>query len=264
MKQLIITLSVLFLGITTQAHALVGNSLHMSEAGCDSSGLPILDVTANATFDTNDNVGVDQAEFRVYDGTGTLVANSGSAWTTGQTDVENTIRFSQTDNQWVVPPVSNPLRAVLSDSGSVDVDLLETVFVSSCFAPADDDSGIALDGSVRLPEVGIYIYPTVDSEGLPGITIWGIDADNEGTQVAQFSNEQLTDYAAMDLDENLEIGSAEGGEQGAIHVYWLTTDELQINVGADAEGWVRVTIISGFGTEDSDVYGYSFNVYPTP
>jgi hypothetical protein len=49
---------------------------------------------------------------------------------------------------------------------------------------------------------------------------------------------------------------------GEVNVYQLTTGELQVNVGPDAEGKVRVTIYDAL--PPTRIYGYEFNVLPTP
>ena len=263
MKHLCLILILLIFALPVKA--LTSPSVSASEVGCDANGLPIIDVTVTASFATDDNPGIDQAAIRVYDGAGQWVNSSGVYWTTGEVGTSRTVRFGVGGTEFAANTTGNPIRVVFSDSAGVDVDLAETIISVSCYAGASEDGETSvIFGTVSVPSAGLYLYPTVDEESATGMSVWAVNEDNEGFSVAMFTAAQLEAHQELELEENMELASAEGGVHGEVHVYLLTTGEYQINVGADEEGWVRVTIISGFGTEDVEVYQSTYNIYATP
>ena len=252
---LLSVLSMLLLWATLPAHALTSPSMSVVEVGCDLHHNPILDITVTATYQTNDGSGFDAAALRVYDGDGDWIASVGGLlWQSGQQTF--TARVGAGGVLLSADADTNPLRIIFSDSISgADVDMVEMVVVSSCYEVAGEQ-GVTSSGVLNFTSVGVYVYPTASESGT-GLSLWGTDAEGDGYLVAELTGAELETLQA-DLPAENTLLATGASLYGDINLYLLTTGEFQINVGADAEGWVRVMIFSAFPV--ANVSYDSFNV----
>lgn len=253
-KVLLLSLLSVLLWATVPVQALTAPALTVVEVGCDP--LPILEITATATWSNDDSGGFDTGAIRIYDGDGDWVnSDGGYLWSGGIASI--TRRMGGAGAQFAQEADHNPLRIIFSDSISgADVDLVEVLFNSSCLGAAESSSVNVETGALSFPAGGVYVYATATDTGV-GLSLWGTDAEGDGYLVASLTGVELETLLADLPAENtlLATGSSLYGE---INVYLLTTGEFQVNVGADAEGWVRVMIFSAFPV--ANVSYDSFNV----
>jgi hypothetical protein len=101
--------------------------------------------------------------------------------------------------------------------------------------------------------LGVALFKSTDAEGNPKIDFYRL-ATGTTTSTFLFSVTQadvapyLTDHPAV----NTLIASADG-----VSVYVLTTGEIQVNAGPDAEGKIHVKIFNGIPW--TQVYGYTID-----
>lgn len=242
-KVLLLSLAWLLLWATLPAQALTSPSLAVTEVGCDLHHNPILDITVSASYQTDDGGGFDAAAVRVYDGDGDWIASIGGLLWSAGSSASFTVRAGAGGTLLADTADKNPLRVIFSDSISgADVDLAEAVVVSSCYEVAGEE-GVTASGVLNFTSVGVYVYPTADGVGT-GLSIWATDPDGEGFNLVTLTSAQVAEFATPPAENTLLATGA--SLYGEVNLYVLTTGELQINVGADAEGWVRVMIFEAF------------------
>lgn len=255
-KVLLLSLLSVLLWATVPVQALTAPALTVVEVGCDPHHNPMLNITVSASYQTDDGGGFDAALVRVYDGDGDWIASIGGLlWTAGSSGASFTVRAGAGGTLLSEAADKNPLRVVFSDSVSgADVDLAEAVIVSACYEVAGEE-GVTASGILNFTSVGVHVYPTADGAGT-GMSIWATDADGDGYNLVTLTSAQL---AALDTSpaENTLLATGDS-LYGEVNLYLLTTGEFQVNVGADAEGWVRVMIFSAFPV--ANVSYDSFNV----
>jgi hypothetical protein len=106
--------------------------------------------------------------------------------------------------------------------------------------------------------IQISIAPEGDA-----FTLFGVGLDGAtGFAVVTLPAEELAALPETPEENTLIATGTETTYWGEVNVYQLTTGELQVNVGPDAEGKVRVTIYDAI--PPTRVYGYEFNVLLTP
>ena len=125
---------------------------------------------------------------------------------------------------------------------SVDISVTCTG-VADAPTPASDGR---LDTGVANLEVAIYPLLTE-----PGLVFYGIDADGNGYPVFTITEDDVAGYETNPPAVNTLIKES---ADGYYQLWVLTTGELQLNIGPDAEGKTRVIIFDDIRPDT--IYGY--------
>lgn len=190
----------------------------------------------------------DSGTLALYDGDGTLVASQSFSLPAGT----NAALIYQLI-QWTATPQANPLRAVISDSAAGAI-VWEQSFTTDCLTRTVTTPALTYSSS----GIQISIAPEGDA-----FTLFGVGLDGTtGFAVVTLSAEELAALPETPEENTLIATGTEATYWGEVNVYQLTTGEIQVNVGPDAEGKVRVTIYDAI--PPTRVYGYEFNVLSTP
>jgi hypothetical protein len=249
---LVVSLMVLFTGLTTVS-ALTATAPVITDdlANCT------INFQISITGVTNDAGGMDLGLGVLTDGNNNVLMSQASGVPVGVTVVP-TIPFSgplpavlppgpYTFNLYDTDAVGTILGAPIA-TGSYD----PTNFIASCGPATSTPPSSPDDGSIAdwiFTGSDLAVYPGRDSEGNVILNIYGVDADGNGYYLFSISPSDFGDAP----DENTELKTV-----GNVTLYQLTTGELQLNIGPDAEGKVQVIIFDGL--PPSVIYGYSYNV----
>lgn len=248
MRRLIPLLLIVLLFAVTQVFAVGPGAISAVATSCDPLVIGLSFVGVHEGDPSLDDIGA----IDLYDGDGTQIYHLTFALPANT----NVSLHNFTASDFLALPQANPMRMVVSDvdTGSI---VWDYPFTIPCVSRTVDNGG------VTYASAGIRIAVTNEGDDQYGFSLIGVDLDGEaGFPVITLS---AADLAALpeSVDENTLIAT---GEQptywGEVHLYQLTTGELQVNVGPDSEGKVRVTIYDGI--PPTRVYGYDFNVNDNP
>lgn len=248
MRRLLLVIILLFLLVAQQTYAVGPGAIGASASSCDPLAIEVVFVGVHEGDPNVDDIGA----IDLYDGDGTLVYHATFALPANT----NVSVHNFTANQFITLPQANPMRVVISDvdTGSIAWDYPFTI---PCVTRTVDNPGFAYASD------GIRIALNQEADERYGFSLYGVDLDGEtGFPVITMTADDL---AALpdEVEENTLIAAGEETTYwGEVSLYLLTTGELQVNVGPDAEGKVRVTIYDGI--PPTRVYGYEFNVLEAP
>lgn len=122
---------------------------------------------------------------------------------------------------------------------------------SSDSPPAPTPWNIVISaGSLR-----VAVFAEQYAEGGVGLDVYAIGDDGEGRLIFDISGDLL---AALPEHPASNVRLAISAD-GKIALYLLTTGELQLNVGPDIAGTVKVAVFDA--VPPSKIYFYEFNVY---
>lgn len=119
--------------------------------------------------------------------------------------------------------------------------------------PVGSAEGASPRDDGRIATLGMNAVVYIEDQRL---MVYGIDANGRGFPAVTVTAEDLAPYPAKPAENTLILST----EDGRIAVYRLTTGELQVNVGPDAEGKVQVATFSGLDATGMN-RRYEFNVY---
>ena len=204
--------------------------------------VPTVRLTVTGSYVETTGLG-DSAQVTIKDGEGTNVAYLAMQWGAGQTNLPIT-----SDVVWVSAPQSNPLFiSVVDTSNSVVV--AEAAFTLDCLPAATNP----------LPAVFTSAGAQLTTADNGDVTLLGVGLDGEtGFVVVSLTADALAALPETPEENTLIATGTETTYWGDVEVYQLTTGEIQVNVGPDSEGKVRVTIYDAL--PPTRVYGYEFNV----
>jgi hypothetical protein len=202
-----------------------------------------------------------------------LVRDAGGKIISNPADVSLTNVFPLGDIFFDTSPTSRPWTITLYDSQftnpgptPVPIEVLVTrpVVATKTFDPVQYVPICAslpyigdIEESVN-PDLGdliAQVFEVEDANGDPALHIYEINDESEGEFALAITLDDIAPYIDNPPAANTEIKSSASGK---VTLYVLTTGELQINIGPDADGNVHVVIFSGL--PPTNVYGYSFNV----
>jgi len=245
MRRLIPLLVIALLLTVSQVFAVGVGAIGASITSCDPFSADLLVVGVHEGPAAQDDIG----NIDLYDGDGTHVAHLSFTLLAGS----NITAMNFTVTSWMATPQANPMRMVVSDADTGAI-AWDYPFTASCITRTNNTPVVSYASD------GMQIALIEDEEGAFGFSLIGIDLDGEsGFPVVTMT---AADLAALpeEVEENTLIAE---GEQttfwGEVAVYQLTTGEIQVNVGPDAEGKVRVTIYDAI--PPTSVYGYDFSIY---
>lgn len=95
------------------------------------------------------------------------------------------------------------------------------------------------------------IYPAYDDQGDDALHVYGVNSNSRGYFLFAITPADLAPYQDVPPAENTLIHQVEN-----VAAYVLTTGEIQLNIGPDAEGKVWVVIIDGLPA--THVYSYQY------
>ncbi len=243
MRRLILMFSLLLLAVVSQVSAVSVGSIGAASTSCDPLTID-MGVVGVHTGDPNiDDIGyVD-----LYDGDGTHVYHDQFTLPAGS----NVTALNFSASQFISVPQANPMRLVVTD---VDTGVIawDYSFTATCVSRTVDNPGIAYASD------GIKINVIQEEDERYGVEWYGVELDGETGFVVL----SLTAGELEELEPGEENTLIAEGEQttywGNVSLYLLTTGEIQINVGPDEEGKVRVTIYDAI--PPTRVYRYDFDI----
>jgi hypothetical protein len=244
MRRFVLVLIMLLLNAQLVS-AIDAGAIEAIATSCDPLSVDMVFVGAHE----GDPASEDAGTIDLYDGDGTLVYQTGFVLAPNT----NVTALLFTADQWITLPQANPMRMVVSDVSTGAI-VWDYPFTIPCVTRTVDNPAISYASD------GVQITLIEDEEGAFGFSLIGIGLDGDsGFPVVTIT---ASDLAALPetVEENTLIAK---GEQttywGDVSVYQLTTGEIQVNVGPDSEGKVRVTIYDAI--PPTIVYGYDFNIY---
>lgn len=242
MRHLLLFSIILLLFVVPLAHAIEVGSFVANAVSCT----PLTVELSFLAVRTAPLASVDNGAITVYDGDGTQVANQPFVIASG---TSSALIYQLV--QWTAQPQANPLRVVVSDSASGTI-TWEQSFTTDCLTRTVDNPITTYSSS------GIQISITPET-----VTFFGTALDGEsGIAVVSLTADDLAALPETPDENTLIAVGTETTYWGDVNVYQLTTGEIQVNVGPDAEGKVRVTIYDAI--PPTRVYGYEFNVLEQP
>jgi len=220
-------------------------SIALETVSC-ADAVPAIRIAVTGSYVETTGLG-DSAQIVITDGSGTENANLAMQWGAGQSNLEIV-----SDVVWTVPPTVNPLSVSVIDTSEGRV-VAAAVFTLGCLPVSVNPlPAIFTSGGAQL---------TVSENGDVFFTGVGLDGTT-GFAVVTLTAQELAALPETPEENTLIATGTETTYWGEVNVYQLTTGELQVNVGPDAEGKVRVTIYDAL--PPTRIYGYEFNVLPTP
>ncbi len=102
-------------------------------------------------------------------------------------------------------------------------------------------------------DLGVALFKSEDANGDQQMDLYRVDSGTtNSTYLFSITQEDLAPYATEHPTVNTLLASADG-----VAVYVLTTGEIQVNAGPDAEGKIHVKIFNGIPW--THVYGYTID-----
>lgn len=102
-------------------------------------------------------------------------------------------------------------------------------------------------------DLGVALFKSVDADGNQQMDLFSVqDGTHNGVYMFSLTKADIAPYETNHPAENTLIASGKG-----VSVYVLTTGEIQVNAGPDAEGKYHVKIFDGIPW--THVYGYTID-----
>ncbi len=116
-------------------------------------------------------------------------------------------------------------------------------------APVNYEENVSFNDT----DLGVALFKSTDADGNPKIDFYQLETGTT-TSIYMFSVTQadVAPYMTNHPAVNTLLASADG-----VEVYVLTTGEIQVNAGPDAEGKIHVKIFNGIPW--TSVYGYTID-----
>jgi hypothetical protein len=137
-----------------------------------------------------------------------------------------------------------------------------TTVAISCVLPASATSagsslGVPPDDRLnwRYGDLMDVVYLRRDSQDNPALHVYTVNANSVGVIVCTVTHEDATPFVDNPPAQNTFIRACDAHSS----IYYLTSDELQMNIGPDAEGKVYVLVFDS--TTLQPVHRYAFNAF---
>ncbi len=102
-------------------------------------------------------------------------------------------------------------------------------------------------------DLGVALFKSTDADGNPTMDFYNVETGtSKSTFMFSVTQAEVAPYIANHPAVNTLLASADG-----VAVYVLTTGEIQVNAGPDAEGKIHVKIFNGIPW--TGVYGYTID-----
>ncbi len=116
-------------------------------------------------------------------------------------------------------------------------------------APVNYEENVSFNDT----DLGVSLFKSEDANGNQQMDLYHTDTGSStSSYLFSITQEDIAPFVAEHPAENTLLASAEG-----VQVYVLTTGEIQINAGPDAEGKTHVKIFDGIPW--THVYGYTID-----
>ncbi len=151
-----------------------------------------------------------------------------------------------------VPPdpcAPTSIRAMGMDCSTPEPVVEEPAPVVATPAPIDYDENVSFNDT----DLGVSLFKSEDANGNTQMDLYRTSTgSSSATYLFSITQEDIAPFVAEHPAKNTLLASAEG-----VEVYVLTTGEIQINAGPDAEGKTHVKIFDGIPW--THVYGYTID-----
>lgn len=116
-------------------------------------------------------------------------------------------------------------------------------------APVNYEINVSFNDS----DLGVALFKSKDADGQEQMDLYNVqDGTTNGKYMFSITQQDIAPYMTQHPEKNTLLASGEG-----VSVYVLTTGEIQVNAGPDAEGKYHVKIFDGIPW--THVYGYTID-----